>query len=90
VLLLTGVYKSLIKHGILVPVSQPQSARIVRQILNQGFSIAVLIILLGFAYVFYKQQSRIDPQGVPRVFAPQGNNDQNIDKNNGTAVQENK
>jgi hypothetical protein len=90
VFLVSLIYWTLIKAQILVPVSQTQSTKIVHKFLNHGFAIAFAIVLLGFAYAFYDLHNSINAQRARKIFAPQGDKDQNIDTNNGTAVQENK
>ena len=47
--LVFGVHQALIKSGILPPVSQRASDRIVRLLIHYGFIVAVLLILLGFS-----------------------------------------
>ncbi len=50
--LVFGTHWVLLKAGILTPLSQRQSAGIVRWILKYGFWIAILSLFLGFAYAF--------------------------------------
>lgn len=63
--LVFGVHWALIKAGILTPLSQRQSADIVRWILRCGFWLAVLLLVLGFAYAFrsYDDAARKAAQG---------------------------
>jgi hypothetical protein len=53
-LLLFGIYRVLLKAGLLVPLSQRQSATVVGRILNHGFLVAILVIVLGFAYAGFR------------------------------------
>jgi hypothetical protein len=50
-LLFFGIHRALIESGILQPVSKAASGKIVRLLLNYGFIVALLIILLGSGLV---------------------------------------
>lgn len=47
-LLFFGIHRTLIKSGILPPVSKTSSSTIVRLLLHYGFIVALLLILSGF------------------------------------------
>ena len=84
-----GIHQALLKAGLLVPLSQRQSSAIVRLILNHGFSVAILVIVFGFALGAYRayrpgQQSPVTQQSDQCSSNINGNNnktDQNcVDK----------
>jgi uncharacterized membrane protein len=52
--LLSGTYRVLIRAGLFVPLSQKQSATFVGRILNHAFLVAILVIVLGFAYAGFR------------------------------------
>lgn len=56
-LLVFGIHRLLIKSGIIPPVDQTTGGRIVHTLLRYGFIIALVIIVLGFAYVFLQRPS---------------------------------
>lgn len=56
-LLLFGLYRVLIKSGILPPVSPEEGSIILRQFLKHGFVLIALLIVLGFGLEFYKQHN---------------------------------
>jgi hypothetical protein len=49
-LLFFGVHRALVKAGILAKLSQRQSSAIIRLLLKHGFAVAIITIVLGFAY----------------------------------------
>ena len=49
-LLVFGVHRTLLKAGILRPVSEQQSSHVVKLILKYGFYIAILTLVCGFLY----------------------------------------
>ena len=57
-LLIFGLYKSLIKSGILPPVNKDDSSLIVRMLLTHGTLVTVLIMLLGFGYAYYQEYNK--------------------------------
>lgn len=63
--LVFGIHWALIRAGLLTPLSQRQSAGIVRWILKYGFWLAILLLVLGFAYAFrtYDSATRKGAQG---------------------------
>jgi len=61
-LLLFGIYETLIKSGILPPVSRTASSKIVRLLLNHGFIVAVLVILAGFGLEAWNSYLKAKPQ----------------------------
>jgi len=75
-----GIHQALLKAGLLVPLSQRQSSAIVRLILNHGFSVAILVIVFGFAFGAYRayrhaiQQSPVIQQSGPCSSNINGNN----------------
>lgn len=60
-LLFFGVHRSLIKSGVLPPISKTASAKIVRLLLHYGFVIALLLILLGFGFATWKAVTGVKP-----------------------------
>ena len=60
-LLVFGVQHALLKAGIVPPLSARAGGKIVTSILRYGFIIALLVILLGFAFVFYQTRAEHDP-----------------------------
>jgi hypothetical protein len=54
---LFGLYRALLRSGVLVPVSRDASKGVVRLILHYGFIVAALIILGGFALAFWRARS---------------------------------
>jgi hypothetical protein len=64
-----GTHWALIKTGLLVPLSQRQSSTVIRLFLKYGFWVAILMLVLGFAYAFqnyreasHKQESQVNQQ----------------------------
>jgi hypothetical protein len=49
-ILFFGIHRMLLKGGLLTPLSQRQSSAVLRLILNYGFSVAISLVVLGFAY----------------------------------------
>lgn len=47
-MLVFGTYKQLIKSGLLAQISQTQSSKIIKLMIQYGFCLGVLIVLLGF------------------------------------------
>jgi hypothetical protein len=45
-----GIYRALLKAGLLTSLSQRQSSAVLRLILKYGFSVAISLVVLGFAY----------------------------------------
>jgi hypothetical protein len=84
-----GLYQGLLKAGILVPLSQDQSSAIVRLMLNHGFAMAFLVIVLGFAFEAWHKKNVPVPGQQPSFSVTDGNHNQNIQKNDGTATQKN-
>jgi hypothetical protein len=79
-LLFFGVHRALLKAGVLVPLSQSQSSAIVRQILNHGFSVAILVIVFGFAFGVYRAYRHSNQLGP--VIQQSGSCSSNINGNN--------
>jgi hypothetical protein len=52
-LLVFGVHRSLIRSGLLRPISQQQSSAVVKLLLKYGLLIALVIVALGFGYVYF-------------------------------------
>jgi len=52
IFLFFGIHWALLKAGLLTPLSQRQSSSVVRAILKYGFWVAILLIILGFAYAY--------------------------------------
>ncbi len=53
-LLFFGVHRTLIKSGVLAPVSASQSGVLVKVLLNYGFLIALLLVVAGFGFAAWK------------------------------------
>lgn len=53
-LLFFGIHKTLIRSGIIPPLSARSSSKIVQILLRYGFVVALLVIVLGFALEFFK------------------------------------
>lgn len=90
--LLFGTYRVLLNARLLTPLSQNQSSAVVRLVLKHGFWISILVIVLGFIYAGY--QAYHDPTSMQSGSASSNinnktNHNQNIDTNNGVAVQNN-
>jgi hypothetical protein len=54
VFLLFGIYQALLKAGFLAKLSQRQSSAVLRLLLNHGFLVAIVIIVLGFVYAGFQ------------------------------------
>ncbi|WP_282606361.1 hypothetical protein [Pelagibius sp. Alg239-R121] len=52
-LLFFGIHRTLIKSGVLRPLSERQGGVVVKLLLKYGFVIALVMILCGFGYAFY-------------------------------------
>jgi tetratricopeptide (TPR) repeat protein len=52
-LLFFGVHRLLIRSGIIQPIDPKTSGQVVLLLLNYGFYVSVLVIVLGFAYAAY-------------------------------------
>jgi len=52
-LLFFGVHRTLVRSGLLPPVSQRQSSIIVKVLLRYGFIIALIVIVLGFGATYF-------------------------------------
>jgi hypothetical protein len=50
--LVFGTHWVLLKAGLLTPLSPRQSSGVIRMILRYGFWVAIIILVLGFAYAF--------------------------------------
>ena len=81
--LLFGTYQVLLKAELLVPLSQNQSSAAVRLILKHGFSIAILIVVLGFVYAGYRAYRDTIQQGP--ITQQSDHCSSNIDGNNNKA-----
>ena len=57
-LLFFGIHYTLIRSGILSPVSKAESGKIVRLLLNYGFIVALLLILSGFCLTAWKSHGQ--------------------------------
>jgi hypothetical protein len=57
-LLFFGIHYTLIRSGILTPVSKAESGKIVRLLLNYGFIVALLLIFLGFGLVAWNSHAQ--------------------------------
>jgi tetratricopeptide (TPR) repeat protein len=67
-LLLFGVHRTLLRSGIIPPVSARSGSIIVRALLRYGFIIALATIILGFALEFFKTSHQgLTPDDVSRV-----------------------
>lgn len=86
--LLVLVHRVLLKAGVLARLSQRQSSAIVRLMLKHGFAVAILVIVLGFAFEWHKKNVPA-PRQQPSFSVTGGDHDQNIQKNDGTATQKN-
>ncbi len=53
-LLFFGVHRTLIKSGILQPVSASQSGVLIKVLLRYGFLIALLLVVAGFGFAAWK------------------------------------
>jgi hypothetical protein len=77
--LVYGVHWTLLKTGLLKPVKPEDSPEIVRILLNYGFWLAIVIVVLGFAYAFMQFSQRANRDSgsqsqVPRQVRPCGSN----------------
>ena len=77
---LSWLYRTLLKAGILTPLSQDQSFSIVRQMLKHSFAVGILVLLLGFALAGYQAYRHSGQQGP--VTQRSGDNSSNINGNN--------
>ena len=57
--LLFGIYRRLLKAGLLKPLSSSNSYQILRLILENGFILVFLLIELGFSLEFFKESNQI-------------------------------
>ena len=57
--------------------------------LKNGFAVAILIIVLGFAFEAWHKKNVPVPGQQPSFSVTDGNHNQNIQKNDGTAIQKN-
>ncbi len=70
--LVFGLYEALLSSKLLSQVNQEHSAGLLNTLLYHGFIITVLILLLSFAYSFFKREEppknpvRIDPALAPK------------------------
>src|SRR5436305_8566609 len=55
--LLFGLYRVLIRSGVIQPLRPPQGAKILRQILQHGFALSLIVILLGFGLAAWKDSA---------------------------------
>jgi len=53
-LLFYGIHPALMKAGLLTRLSQRQSSAVLRLILKHGFSVAIGLVVLGFAYAGFQ------------------------------------
>jgi tetratricopeptide (TPR) repeat protein len=67
-LLLFGIHRTLLRSGIIPPVSARSGSRIVQTLLRYGFIIALATIILGFALEFFKTSHKgLTPDDVSKV-----------------------
>lgn len=84
-LLLFGVQRALIRSGVFKPIPEYEGPRILRLLLQYGFWLALLVVVLGFGLQLSRDQQRsvyqirvtvLDPQGLPvddaEVHSPRG------------------
>ena len=55
-LLFLGLHRSLLKAGIVPPLTAQTGGKVVQLFLRYGFLIALLVIVLGFGLAYYKAQ----------------------------------
>jgi len=56
-LLLFAIHRALLKRGLLVQLSQRQSSAVLRMLLKHGFLVAIITIVLGFAYAAFRHHN---------------------------------
>jgi Flp pilus assembly protein TadD len=59
--LVFGIQRTLLKAGIIPPLTTRTGGKVVQTLLRYGFIIALLIIMLGFAMAFFKTQRETQP-----------------------------
>jgi hypothetical protein len=69
--LLFGVHRALIKQGIFAKLTQRQSSGIIRLILKHGFALAFIVVILGFAYGFWRFRDAEKEHASPGVIVQQ-------------------
>jgi len=55
-LLFFGIHRTLLKAGIIPPLTARTGGKVVQLLLRYGFVVALVVIVLGFALQFYKTQ----------------------------------
>jgi hypothetical protein len=56
-----GIHWALLKAGLLTPLSQRQSSLVVRMILRYGLLVAIVSLVLGFAYAYHEARLNSGP-----------------------------
>ncbi len=64
-LLFFGTHRVLIKSGIIQPLEPKQSGKLLSSLLRYGFIVALVVIILGFALEFFKDDGPIPPPPIP-------------------------
>jgi hypothetical protein len=60
-LIVFGVYGALLKASIIPPLTPRAGGTMVQSLVRYGFVIALLVIVLGFAFAFYQTQQNHNP-----------------------------
>jgi len=64
-LLFFGIHRTLIKSGIIPPLSQRGGSAVVKLLLRYGFQLSLVVIVLGFALQFFRDNRTTVGTGSP-------------------------
>ena len=67
IMLVFSVYNKILEKGIIPTLSSDQGSTILQLMLGYGFQLGVLVVILGFAWQFYKTRTDSDVKKKPTL-----------------------